>query len=227
MRVKLIASSLATITALTGCASIQESTGLSNKTVSTSAGITLGCAGGALMAKLLNRDVATGCMAGAAVGGLIGFEKARQEEIDEAEKTSADVMNTMATIPAGKGVVAEKTKTIDVETQDASTKSVKKVKTFSSITIDLPLTAKGTPEFDTAIEKIKAFATKLADKRGSADITLAVSPKSAAKYQFTASKDSVKTEAGNTINVIKKLDQAVPQGIERITVSAPKPEQPK
>lgn len=175
----------------------------------------------------MNRDLAAGCIAGAAVGGLIGFEKARQEEIEEAEKTTTEVMNTMSTLPSGKGVVAEQTKTVEVETQDAASKTVKKVKAFSSMSIDLPLAAKGSPEFETAIEKIKTFATKLADKRGAADITLAVSPKSAGKYQFTASKDSVKTESGNTINVIKKIDASTPPGVERITVSAPKPELPK
>lgn len=226
MKIKLIAQCLAVLT-LTSCASIQESTGLNNKTVSTSAGLTLGCAGGMLMAKLLNQNLATGCIAGAAVGGLIGFEKARQEELDEAEKTSAEVMSTMSTAPAGKGVVAEQTKTVEIETTDPATKAVKKVKTFSSISIDLPLAAKGTPEFDVAIDKVKAFATKLADKRGSSDITLSVSPKSARKYQFTPSKDSVKSAAGNTINVIKKIDSGVPEGVERVTVSAPKPEQLK
>lgn len=223
MQYKLIPSMLAGLI-LTGCASLQDGSGAGNKTVSTATGATIGCMGGMLVAKLLNRDLAAGCVAGGVVGGLIGFEKARQEELDEADKTAADVMATMSTIPEGKGAVVEKIKTVEVDVNDPTTKTVKKVRTFSQASIDLPLAAKGTPEFDSAIEKIKAFAIKLADKRGSAEITLAVSPKSASKYAFVPSKDSTKTEVGSVITVIKKIDSTIPVGVQRVTVSAAKPE---
>ena len=58
---------IAVAVGVSGCASIQQSTGMDNKTASAVGGGLMGCVGGALLAKLGGGNAAVGCAVGAAV----------------------------------------------------------------------------------------------------------------------------------------------------------------
>ena len=79
---RLPACLLAASLALNGCANMDQ------KTQSAGMGAAMGCAAGAVLAKLTKNDATTACLAGAVVGGLIGYQRARSSEIDEAKAAS-------------------------------------------------------------------------------------------------------------------------------------------
>lgn len=211
MKTKLLVSVMAVSLGVAGCANMDD------KSLSTAVGAGVGCVGGALVAKLAGKKMAAGCIAGAVVGGLAGFAKARQDEIDAAEKAKQEAI---AAFPASSGVSAGEVKTIEVTATDKATKEVKKFQAFESVSIDIPLSTKGTPEYQAAMGKIKTLAEKIADERGASSIEIVVTPADAKRHKIALRSDSVKTEAGNTVTVTKEADKNTPKSIEHITVRA-------
>ncbi|MDE2434370.1 MAG: hypothetical protein KGN37_16155 [Burkholderiales bacterium] len=183
-------------------------------------GASIGCAGGALLAKITGGDATTACVAGAAVGGLIGFEKAREEEIAEAERARTEAIQAMATLPPSKRASAGTVKTVLVTATDKKTNETKKYQAFDSVSVDLPLSAKGTPEYDQAMSKLKTLAERVADERGSAQIQMAMTPADVKQYRLSLTGGTVKTQKGSPITVSKFSAGDVPAGVERVTVKA-------
>ena len=210
---------LALAMGLSGCASLQQSTGMDGKTAGAVGGSVIGCAGGAVLAKLTGGNALAGCAMGAVAGGLVGFEKARHDEIAAAEQARMDVAAVFASRPGQKVRVGE-VKTVEVTATQKGTRETKKYQAFDSVSIDLPLTAKGSPEHDAAMEKLKTLAQRVADERGSSEIVVALAPTDARARKMASSSGSAQTDKGNTITVIKTSDASVPKGVERITVRA-------
>jgi hypothetical protein len=205
-----------------GCAELQQNSGSDQKAVSTAGGAVIGCIGGAILAHLTRNNAAQGCAAGAIIGGLVGFQKARQDEIATAEKAQQDALIALATLPKGQTAKAGEIKTIEVTATDKATHETKKYQAFDSVNIDIPLTAKGTPERDLAMAKLKTLATSVADERGSSEIIVAMTPSDARAQKVEFLTTVVKTDKGNDISVSKVADVTVPKGIERITIKAGK-----
>lgn len=204
---------------LSGCASLQQSTGMDGKTAGAVGGSVMGCVGGAVLAKLGGGNALAGCAIGAVAGGLVGFEKARQDEIAAAEQARNEAVAAFSSLP-GQRVRAGEVKTVEVAAISKSTRETKKYQAFESVSLDIPLTAKGTPEHDAAMAKLKTLAQRVADERGSSEIVVAMAPADARARKVAASSGTAQTDKGNTITVTKVSDAAVPKGIERITVKA-------
>ena len=98
----------------------------------------------------------------------------------------------------------------------------KKYETFESVTLDIPLSTRGTDEYKTAIGKLKTLATRVADERGSAEIDLAYSNADVNKLKVKQESVSVKTDKGGVITVTTLANANIPKGIERYTVRAGK-----
>ena len=211
---------IAVAVGVSGCASIQQSTGMDNKTASAVGGGLMGCVGGASLAKLGGGNAAVGCAVGAAVGGFVGFEKARQGEIAAAEQARNEAVAAFAALPARQKVRASDVKTKEVVVTDKNTRETKKYQAFESVSLDIPLSAKGTPEHDAAMDKLKTLAQRVADERGSSEIVVALTPVDARARKVAATSGTVQTSKGNTITVSKVADDSVPKGVERITVKA-------
>ena len=160
------------------------------------------------------------CVVGAAVGGLIGFERARQEEMAAAEQARTEAMQAMAALPPGKRATAGEVKTVDVTATDKKTKETRKYKAFESVSVDLPLSTKGSPEYDAAMGKLKTLAERVADERGSSEIQVAMTPADVKARKVALTGGTVNTAKGNPITVSKVSDAGVPAGVERITVKA-------
>lgn len=214
----LIPISIAAI--LSGCANMQQVTGADDKTASAVSGAAIGCVGGAVLARVLGKDAAAGCALGAVLGGLAGFEKARQEEIAAAEKARQEAEQIFASLPANQQPKVGAVKTTEVTATDKKTNETKKYQAFESVTLDIPVSTRGTPEYETAISKLKALATRVADERGSSEIELAYSQTDMKALKIKQEKASVTTEKGGVITVTKTGKADVPKGIERFTVRA-------
>jgi uncharacterized protein YcfJ len=211
-------TAVALAVALTGCANIQQQTGLDNKTVSAAGGAAIGCVGGALLAKLTGQNAAAGCAVGAVAGGLIGFEKARQEEIAAAVQAQQDAIAALGPLPSGARIKAEPVKTVPVMVTDKTNNQTKAVDSFESFDLDIPLSMKGTPGYDKAIASLSAFAVKKADERGSSNIDRAMTAADARANKFVPETNVAKTPKGNPVTVTKVINNATQKGVERVTV---------
>lgn len=224
MKFKRFTASLLSISVATmvcGCAGMQHGPG-NDKAASTGAGAAIGCVGGAVLAKLLGRDPAGGCIAGAVVGGLVGFEKARRQEIAAAEQAQKDAVTALQALPPSQSrtVKAGEVKTVEVVATDKKTGEKKKYTTFSSVSVDIPLSAKGTPEFSAAMGKLKMLAEGVANERGASEIVIAMAPQDVKQQKVALEKNTVKTEGGGSVTVTKVADASVAKGMERVTVKA-------
>lgn len=219
---KIAWTAVALAIGLTGCANTNTATpdSMDNKTSGAVMGGALGCAGGALLAKLAGGNMAAGCAMGAVVGGLVGFERARQEEIADAERTRQDAIAATASLPPQQRARGGAVKTVEVVAKDKANGSTQKIKTFDSVSVDIPISTKGTPEYTAAMGKLKTLAERVADERGSAEIVVAVTPADARANKVNMSGGKVTTAKGNPITVTKLTDTSVPKGMERITVKA-------
>ena len=223
---KLVTVSVVTLAiTLAGCADLQKQTGMDGKTAGAAGGAAIGCIGGALLAKISGQNAAGGCMVGAVAGGLIGFAKARQDEISAASKAQQEAIAALASLPAASQVKAGEVKTVEVTATDKTKNETKKYQAFDSVSVDIPISAKGTPEYDAAIGKLKTLAEKVADERGSSKIDIAMTAADARANKVTLETASVKTAKGNTITVAKAADNTLQKGMERVTVRAGKLEQ--
>ena len=223
---KLLALSAVTLAvALSGCADIQKQTGMDGKTAVAAGGAAIGCIGGALLAKISGQNAAGACVAGAVIGGLIGFEKARQDEISAASKAQQEAIAVLAPLSVSSQVKAGEVKTVEVTATDKAKNETKRYQAFDSVSVDIPITAKGTPEYDAAIGKLKTLAEKIADERGSSKIEIVMTAADARANKVLLETASAKTAKGNTVIVSKSTDNTVQKGIERVTVRAGKLEQ--
>lgn len=221
----LTLSVVALAISLTGCAGTQKQNGMDGKTAGAAGGAAVGCIGGALLAKITHQNVAGGCAAGAVVGGLIGFAKARQDEISAASRAQQEAIAALAPLSVGSQAKVGEVKTVEVTATDKTKNETKKYQAFDSVSVDIPISAKGTPEYDAAIGKLKTLAEKVADERGSSKIDIAMTAADARVNKVTLETASAKTAKGNTVTVSKAADNTLQKGMERITVRAGKLEQ--
>lgn len=219
---KIAVTAVALAIGLAGCANTNTATpgAMDDKTQGAVMGGALGCAGGALLAKLAGGNMVAGCAMGAVVGGLVGFERARQQEIADAERVRQEAIEVTASLPPQQRARGGEVKTVEVVAKDKTNGSTQKVKAFESVSVDLPLSAKGTPEYTSAMNKLKTLAERVADERGSAEILVAVTPADARANKVNMAGGKVASPKGHPITVTKLADASVTKGMERITVKA-------
>lgn len=194
---------------ISGCA------GMDSKSKSATLGAAFGCAAGAILANISGHDAAGGCAAGALVGGIVGYEKARQDELNAAKLAQQNAVSSLPGAQAGE-VVAD-----NISVTEKATGQVKQVQVFREANIDLPLSKKGTPEFNSAMDKLKAFAEKVADERGKSEIIVSLAPNDAKAQKVSAEKVEFKTASGKgTVLFSKAVDDTIKTGVERVTVRA-------
>lgn len=218
-------STLALGLAVSGCAEMQQKTGLDAKVVASVSGAAVGCVGGALLARATGQNGLGGCMAGAVVGGLLGFEKSRQDEIASAEKARQEAILALAPLSLSRLVRAGPVRTVEVTATDNKKNETRKFQAFESVSLEIPLTARGTPEYNAALSKLKMLAEKVADERGSSQIDVSLTAADAKANKVVLETASAQTSKGNTVTVSKTADNSISKGVERITVRAGKIQQ--
>jgi hypothetical protein len=207
---------------LPGCAELQKKTGVEDKTAGAVGGAAIGCAAGILLARVTGGNSRDGCLAGAVVGGLVGFEKARQEEIAAADQVRKDAIASLSNLPPAqsKSVIVSPVRTVEVSATDKATNQTKRYSAFDSVSIQVPVSAKTTPQYEATLAKLKTLAERVADERGSAEIILAVNDTDAKMQKMALESNTVKTLKGNPITVTRRIDPTLKLGLQSMTVKA-------
>lgn len=192
------------------CATVDD------KTQSAAVGATLGCAAGALLAKVTSNDMGTACAAGAVVGGIIGYQRARNNEIEEAHK-AADATKSI------EGAKTAPVQTDVVQVTDKETGKTEQVKAFKSVSVDIPLSQVDTADGREAMRKLNDYARKVATDRGdTVDMTVAVAPDKAGKSKVAAQQTRETVGKGAVVrNVV--IDPRTPSNVQRVTIEVKNP----
>ena len=208
----LVSSLIAASLVLNACANVDQ------KTQSAGIGAAVGCAAGAALAKLTKNDAATACVAGAVVGGLVGYQHARNSEIDEARQ---------ATEAAQK---VEGAKTVPVQTQtvqvtDKQTGKTEAVQAFKSISVDIPLSQVDTPDGREAMRKLNEYARKVAREReDTVEMSIATAPGKSSKTTPVGGLVQTTEKVGNgVVNRSVYTDSRVPPNVQRVNIEVKNP----
>lgn len=187
--------------------------GMDNKQSQAAAGAGIGCVAGALLAKAIGGNASAGCMAGGLAGALIGYEQARKQELAAAQSFQNDVVST---IP---GSTASQVKTETVIAKEKDTGQEKKVSAYKSASVEIPLSMRGTPEFNDVMKKVKNRAETLANDRGEARVIVAMSPSDMRAQRVSASNEVLANSSGTgTVHFERIADSSIKKGVERITI---------
>ncbi|MDB5801430.1 MAG: hypothetical protein JWL63_2369 [Rhodocyclales bacterium] len=204
------ATALSVSLLVSGCAS-------NSKTENTAVGAAIGCAAGAVLAKLTKNDAGTACAAGAVVGGLAGYLKARNAEVEEAHK----VADAAAKVEGAKVSPVE---TQSVQVVDKSTNKTEKVTAFKAVSVEIPVSQLNTPDGRDALRKLDEYARKTADERGETiDMTIANAPERGGSSTKVALKETLEPSGKGKVRRIQVADPRVAANVQRITIEAKNP----
>ncbi|MDO9600219.1 MAG: glycine zipper domain-containing protein [Azoarcus sp.] len=194
--------------ALNGCA------GMDSKTESAGIGAAIGCAAGAVLATLTESDAGAGCAAGAVVGGVIGYIKARNAEVAEAQRAAEAV--TVVKGATVRPVQTEQVKVVDVKANTTET-----VSAFKSVSVDIPLSQVDTKEGREAMSKLEAYARKTAADRGeTVDMTIAAAPSANAKANASPVMlmETMENAGTGQVRHTRVADPRIPGNVQRVTI---------
>jgi hypothetical protein len=207
---KSLAAMLSLSMVASGCSSMDS------KTESTAIGAGIGCAAGALFAKLSKNDMATACAAGAVVGGLAGYLRARNAEVAEAH----EVADTAAKVEGAK-VTPVETQTVQVV--DKAANKTENVAAFKAISVDIPVSQLNTKEGKDAVRKLDEYARKTADQRGETiDMTIASAPERGGTTKV-ALKETIEPAGKGKVRRTLVADPRVAGTVQRYTIEAKNP----
>ncbi|MCK6389343.1 MAG: glycine zipper domain-containing protein [Zoogloea sp.] len=208
---RLPAALVAAALAVNGCANLDD------KTTSAGIGAAVGCAAGAALAKLTKNDAGTACIAGAVVGGLIGYQRARSSEIQEAQATADEAVKV-------SGAKATPVQTQPVQVTDKQTGKTETVRAFKTFSVDIPLSQVDKPEGKAAMQKLNDYARKLAREREEeVEMNIVTAPGKGARATQVDSQ-VLTEEVGNGVVRRQVLsDPRVPANVQRVTIEARNP----
>lgn len=162
-RITLTAVASAVLAVTAGCASIDTATqkvggvfgSKSATTRSATGGAIIGCAGGAVLARIIGggHDMLRGCAAGAVVGGIASVQ-VHKHEVEKARQLALEV-NALHGV---KATVATK----QVEAKDEQTGKTTQAEALDRLTIDLP--AAGAKAHSADVTRVLDKAAKLSDE---------------------------------------------------------------
>lgn len=199
--------------AVSGCA------GMDDKMKTAGIGAAIGCGVGALLAKGTKGDAAKGCAIGAVAGGLAGYLKARQDEINAAREAAAVV----ASVP---GASAGTVQTQVVQVTDQTTGKTESVETFKAISVDVPLSQLATPNGQAVMAKLDTYARRVADDRADTvamDVSTAPTREPPPNDIEVLSTSTEKSGKGQ-VQRRQLNDVRVPKPLQRVTIEANNPD---
>ena len=221
--------SLITVLSVASCSQLSENlklpeslSNIDTKAVTTVAKTAIvGCAGGLLLAEVVTGGALTAaCLIYAVAGGILVFDKARQEEMTAATNVREELTSTVSPLNKVKGFRVGEIQTKELLLQTPDGQQSKKISAFASLTVDLPISTKARPEYAVAIGKIRMLAEKIANERGEVRIVTAMSPEAARILKINLNQESASAVNGGSIIFSRVVDKNVPNGIERLTVIA-------
>ena len=142
------------------------------------------------------------------------------QEIQKGRDAQILAKDAMRNLPAAQQAVSGPVRLLDVAISDSQSGQSRNMRTLDSVTIDLPFASKGSAPYTNAMEVIKNLANQLADNRGASNIIVTQSEADVNAKRVNTSTGLTKSPRGNPINVQKRVDRALPAGVERYTIQA-------
>ena len=200
--------------ALTGCATLEEaSSSLSCmlSRVTNSADPSCGGSGG-------NAPVTA--TSGTHSDRFVKLQGALDQETQQAQSIQTQAVQAMQKLPVRQRAVAGPVQVKPVPITDAQSGRTLQMQAFSSVSVDMPLAAKGRPEYTKSMDLLKDLANELADNRGASSIVVDQSDSDVKAGRVNTATGTTKSKGGKPVTVIKKVDSALPAGVERYTIEA-------
>lgn len=149
---------------------------------------------------------------------LDDFAAARASELASARQALDDIVQATSKLAPARQVRPRGVTTVPFEVTDAHTGQSRTVDCFESLTVDLPLELRGTPEHDAAMVGVKKLAEQLASSRGGARIVRGFALADVQHEKIVLDSAVAKASGGQDIVVRKQSDAEVLRGFERISV---------
>lgn len=212
MRQGLVLSVAASLL-VNGCANVD----IDQKTQSVGVGAAVGCVAGVALAKLTRNDAGTACVAGAVVGGLIGYQRARSAEIDDARE-AADAARKV------EGASASPVQIDAVSATDKQTGKTESVPAFKSVSVDIPLSQLDTPDGREAMRKLNDYARKVASQRqDTVEMSIITAPTKGARAVAANTTQTSEKAGGGTVVRKHLTDARVPANVQRVNIEVKNP----
>lgn len=148
------------------------------------------------------------------------LQAALNQETQQAQSIQAQAVQAMQSLPVKQRAVAGPVLTQPVSIADAQSGQTLQVRAFSSVSVEMPLAAKGRKEYTRAMDLLKELANELADNRGSSSIVVDQADADVKAGRVNTATGTTQSKGGKPVSVIKRIDAGVPSGVERYTVEA-------
>lgn len=148
------------------------------------------------------------------------LQAALNQETQQAQSIQAQAVQAMQSLPVKQRAVAGPVLTQPVSIDDAQSGQTLQVRAFSSVSVEMPLAAKGRKEYTQAMNVLKELANELADNRGSSSIVVNQSDEDVKAGRVNTATGTTQSKGGKPVTVIKKIDTGLPAGVERYTIEA-------
>ena len=142
------------------------------------------------------------------------------QEAAQATDLQKQAVQAMQKLPVRQRAVAGPVRTRPVPITDGQSGMTSQLQAFSSLSVDMPLAAKGRPEYTRAMDALKELANDLADNRGSSTILVEQSEADVSAGRVNTASGTTQTKNNKPVTVRKKLDSNLPAGVERYTIEA-------
>ena len=148
------------------------------------------------------------------------LQAALNQETQQAQSIQAQAVQAMQSLPIKQRAVAGPVLTQPVSIADAQSGQTLQVRAFSSVSVEMPLAAKGRKEYTRAMDLLKELANELADNRGAASIVVDQADADVKAGRVNTATGTTQSKGGKPVSVIKRIDAGVPSGVERYTIEA-------
>ncbi|UUC95928.1 hypothetical protein [Comamonas sp. C11] len=148
------------------------------------------------------------------------LQAALDQETQQAQSMQAQAVQAMQKLPAKQRAVAGPVQTRTVSIADGQSGQAHQMRSFSALTVEMPLAAKGRKEYTQAMNVLKELANELADNRSSSSIVVDQSDEDVRAGRVNTATGTTQSKGGKPVTVIKKIDTGLPAGVERYTIEA-------
>ena len=148
------------------------------------------------------------------------LQAALDQETAQATELQSQAVQAMQKLPVRQRSVAGALRTRPVPITDGQSGVTSQLQAFASLSVDMPLAAKGRSEYTRAMDALKELANELADNRGSSTILVEQSEADVSAGRVNTSSGTTQTKHGKPVTVRKSVNSTLPAGVERYTIEA-------
>lgn len=142
------------------------------------------------------------------------------QEAQRARAAQVQAVSAMQGLPPGQRAMAGSVRMVDVNITDSQSGQARKMRALESVSVNMPLAAKGRPEYARAMDTLKNLANELANNRGASGIVVDQAEADVRANRVNTSTGTTHTGNGKPVSVLKTIDRTLPAGVERYTIQA-------